>query len=132
MHWPQAFVYRSELPDIFQILIQLGTFPDDDPDPLGPDGHHEVVEHPNVNETWAEMEKLLETGKVRAIGVSNFSVKTLGYDLPVCMKLALISQSPDLPSFLKPQRWFRPSIRLSTWDGDILYLRLPLLTSSIF
>ena len=29
-----------------------------------------------VNETWSKMEDLLETGKVRAIGVSNFSVKT--------------------------------------------------------
>jgi glycerol 2-dehydrogenase (NADP+) len=30
----------------------------------------------NFNMAWAEMEKLLATGKVRAIGVSNFSVKT--------------------------------------------------------
>ena len=28
------------------------------------------------NETWAKMEGLLETGKVRSIGVSNFSIKT--------------------------------------------------------
>ena len=28
------------------------------------------------NETWAKMEELLETGKVRAIGVCNFSIKT--------------------------------------------------------
>jgi len=29
----------------------------------------------NFNDSWAEMEKLLDTGKVRAIGVSNFSVQ---------------------------------------------------------
>ena len=36
-----------------------------------------VVDSPTFNETYAEMEKLLSTGKVKAIGVSNFSVKTL-------------------------------------------------------
>ena len=30
----------------------------------------------NFNDAWAEMDKLLDTGKVRAIGVSNFSIKT--------------------------------------------------------
>ncbi|KIJ46249.1 hypothetical protein M422DRAFT_29381 [Sphaerobolus stellatus SS14] len=60
MHWPQAFVFRN-----------------DDPNPLREDGNYDVVDHPDVNETWADMEKLLETGKVKAIGISNFSVKTL-------------------------------------------------------
>jgi glycerol 2-dehydrogenase (NADP+) len=30
----------------------------------------------NFNDAWADIEKILETGKVRAIGVSNFSIKT--------------------------------------------------------
>jgi len=34
-------------------------------------------EHPNFVDVWAEIEKLLDTGKVRAIGVSNFSVTNL-------------------------------------------------------
>jgi glycerol 2-dehydrogenase (NADP+) len=34
-----------------------------------------ILEHPTFNETWAEMEKIYASGKAKAIGVSNFSVK---------------------------------------------------------
>jgi glycerol 2-dehydrogenase (NADP+) len=30
----------------------------------------------DFNDTWKEMEKALASGKVRSIGVSNFSIKT--------------------------------------------------------
>ena len=65
MHWPQAF------PNI-----------DENPDPRAPsedgvdgEGPYITVDRPTFNETWADMEKMLEAGKVKAIGVSNFSVK---------------------------------------------------------
>jgi diketogulonate reductase-like aldo/keto reductase len=55
MHWPQAVKYGAENPDGSLVLTDKVTF----------------------NDSWAEMEKLLDTGKVRTIGVSNFSIKTL-------------------------------------------------------
>ncbi|KAH9847884.1 Aldo/keto reductase [Lenzites betulinus] len=51
MHWPMAF--------------------DDEGKTLQPD------ETPTIVETWLQMEKLLSSGKAKAIGVSNFSIKTL-------------------------------------------------------
>ena len=59
VHWPQAFPAKPT-----------------EEESRRPDGTWETVEHPNINETWAQMEALLGTGKVRAIGVSNLSVKT--------------------------------------------------------
>ncbi|KAH8118773.1 Aldo/keto reductase [Phellopilus nigrolimitatus] len=56
MHWPQAANEKGE--------------------PLQPE------EGPSFIETWLSMEKLLETGKVKSIGVSNFSIKTLDVLLP--------------------------------------------------
>ncbi|EIN03934.1 Aldo/keto reductase [Punctularia strigosozonata HHB-11173 SS5] len=50
MHWPQATTEKG---------------------PIRPD------ESPTIIDTWRNMEKLLETGKVKTIGVSNFSIKTL-------------------------------------------------------
>ena len=43
--------------------------------PRDSDGNVLVLDHPNFNDTWAMMEMALATGKVKAIGVSNFSVK---------------------------------------------------------
>ncbi|VDC01498.1 unnamed protein product [Peniophora sp. CBMAI 1063] len=34
-------------------------------------------EYPTINDTWADMEKVYREGKARAVGASNFSVKTL-------------------------------------------------------
>ncbi|KAB8337217.1 hypothetical protein FH972_021519 [Carpinus fangiana] len=56
----------------------------------------------SFNEVWAEMEALLETGKVRAIGVSNFSVKTFEALLATATVVPAVNQveghpyNPDL------------------------------------
>jgi diketogulonate reductase-like aldo/keto reductase len=61
MHFPQSVAFN---PDGNELL-------------KNPDGTIKLNDSVTFNESWAEMEKLLETGKVRAIGVSNFSVKNL-------------------------------------------------------
>ncbi|THH19806.1 hypothetical protein EW146_g1432 [Bondarzewia mesenterica] len=61
MHWPQPAEFHS----------------DEDYLPLTEAGDLEVDDSITFNEVWAAMEKLVPTGKVKAIGVSNFSIKTL-------------------------------------------------------
>jgi len=41
------------------------------------EGNWLIDDDVKFNEVWAEMEKVYATGRVRAIGVSNFSIKTL-------------------------------------------------------
>ncbi|KAH9821372.1 Aldo/keto reductase [Teratosphaeria destructans] len=45
--------------------------------PKLPNGERDIVRDWNHVETWKSMEKLMKTGKVKAIGVSNYSVKYL-------------------------------------------------------
>jgi len=51
---------------------------DDHPTPLNADGSLLLDEMCDFNDTWKEMENVLASGKVRSIGVSNFSIKTSG------------------------------------------------------
>ncbi|KAK0438468.1 reductase AKOR2 [Armillaria borealis] len=44
--------------------------------PLGPDGSEITVDSPTFNESYAEIEKIYASGRAKAIGVSNFSIKT--------------------------------------------------------
>ncbi|KAK7039187.1 hypothetical protein VNI00_010092 [Paramarasmius palmivorus] len=58
LHWPQQLAYEE------------GTL-----FLTNPDGTLKTVDYPTFVEVWADMERVFEQGKVRAIGVSNFSIK---------------------------------------------------------
>ena len=76
MHWPQAYTE------------------DNKPVPYG--------ESPTYVETWRDMERLLGTGRVRSIGVSNFSIKSLETLLKETTVVPATNQvecHPCLPSF---------------------------------
>ncbi|KAK7473035.1 hypothetical protein VKT23_001139 [Stygiomarasmius scandens] len=76
IHWPQA-ASRSDMGNA-----------------LPPD------QSPTFVECWKDMEKLLDTGKVNSIGVSNFSIKTLETLLPHCSVVPATNQvecHPCLP-----------------------------------
>ncbi|KZW03674.1 putative GCY1-galactose-induced protein of aldo/keto reductase family [Exidia glandulosa HHB12029] len=57
-------------------------------------------EYPTVVDTWKQMEKLLETGKCKAIGVSNFDIKKIQSLLDECTVVPAANQielHPCLP-----------------------------------
>jgi len=70
--------------DYFDLYLihfpQAVRYPEGYGRPKNPDDPNaiEAIKSPTIQETWADMEKVLASGKVRAIGVSNFSEKTLG------------------------------------------------------
>ncbi|KDQ49553.1 hypothetical protein JAAARDRAFT_42791 [Jaapia argillacea MUCL 33604] len=93
MHWPQTLT--------------------EDGKALQPD------EHPNFIDTWKEMEKLLPTGRVRAIGVSNFSPKNLDILLPAITIVPAVNQvemHPMLPQIELFEYCKRKSILLTAYS----------------
>ena len=76
MHWPQAYTEDNK-------MIPYG-------------------ESPTYVEAWRDMEKLLGTGKVRSIGVSNFSVALLEVllkETTIVPATNQVEMHPCLPSF---------------------------------
>jgi glycerol 2-dehydrogenase (NADP+) len=77
MHW-SVCTYSSKTISLYYddrpvALNPAGTPPNF---PLRPDGTRDLHDYP-FTKTWASMEKLLEGGKVRAIGVANFDIRNL-------------------------------------------------------
>ncbi len=68
--------------------------------PKLPDGSRDLVKDWSHTQTWKEMEKLLATGKVKAIGVANYSVRYLKELLEVATIVPAVDQiesHPNLP-----------------------------------
>lgn len=70
--------------------------------PKRPDGSRDIDQDWDFCKTWALMEKLLETGKAKAIGVSNFSTANLDKLLenakvvPACNQMEIHVLNPEL------------------------------------
>ncbi|CZR65726.1 probable aldehyde reductase [Phialocephala subalpina] len=66
--------------------------------PKHPDGSRDLVPEWKHTETWKLMEKLLATGKVKAIGVANYSVRYLEQLLPTATIIPAVNQIENHPS----------------------------------
>ncbi len=53
--------------------------------------------------TWKAMEELVEQGKIRAIGLSNFDIHHLDYFLPECKIIPAVNQVELHPEYLRPE-----------------------------
>ncbi|KAJ3483257.1 hypothetical protein NLI96_g6444 [Meripilus lineatus] len=61
-------------------------------EPRNADGDIIVLDTPTFNDTWAEMEQVLASGKAKAIGVSNFSIKTIEQLLTTAKVVPAVNQ----------------------------------------
>lgn len=65
--------------------------------PKHPDGSRDLDTEWKHWDTWKEMEKLPKTGKAKAIGVSNYSVRYLEQLLPHCSVVPAANQIENHP-----------------------------------
>jgi len=66
--------------------------------PKLPDGSRDLDKTWSHIQTWLEMEKLMKTGKVKAIGVANYSVQYLKELLPKATIVPAVNQVENHPS----------------------------------
>jgi L-glyceraldehyde reductase len=85
IHWPVSFESGD------------GYFPKDQKT-----GVVHTVDVP-IEDTWRAMEKLVETGKVRSIGVSNFNIENLEKVLKIAKIKPAVNQIEAHPYLLQPE-----------------------------
>lgn len=81
VHWPVPMNPKGNHPNI----------------PKHPDGSRDLDTSWSHTQTWLEMEKVLKTGKTKAIGVANYSVKFLEELLPVATVVPAANQIENHP-----------------------------------
>ncbi|KAK7682824.1 hypothetical protein QCA50_014208 [Cerrena zonata] len=86
VHWPFAVKYEEG-----------------NPAPMNPVGDLVLEESVTFNDVWAEVEKVLASGKARAIGVSNFSIKTLDQLLTTAKVVPAVNQVELHPYLSQPE-----------------------------
>lgn len=72
-----------------KLTVSIGN---DDKFPKLPDGSRDMIRSHNHVDTWKQMEAVLETGKTKAIGVSNVSRTTPSTIRRDHAKLAIVQQ----------------------------------------
>ncbi|TFY83757.1 hypothetical protein EWM64_g259 [Hericium alpestre] len=79
--------------DLWLMHFPIGmVYDNDDRDPKDAEGNYRLDDGVRFQDVWAEMEKVLASGKVSAIGVSNFSVKTLTALLETAKVVSVLNQ----------------------------------------
>ncbi|KAF7974020.1 hypothetical protein HWV62_13533 [Athelia sp. TMB] len=79
--------------DLYLIHWPVRLIPDGDKFiPLREDGTRNVDTNWNMSDTWKSMEAMVKKGKVKAIGVSNFSEKVLEEILPTAEIIPAVNQ----------------------------------------
>ncbi|TFK50679.1 Aldo/keto reductase [Heliocybe sulcata] len=86
VHWPQRYVYDNG-----------------DPDPKDENGNYRTTESPTIPEVWAQMQEVYAAGKAKAIGVSNYSIKTLEVLLPTAKVVPAMNQVELHPYLAQPE-----------------------------
>ncbi|KAK1768949.1 NADP-dependent oxidoreductase domain-containing protein [Phialemonium atrogriseum] len=86
--------------DLFLVHWPLLMNPEgnDDRFPKLPDGQRDIIHDYNHVDTWKQMEKLLATGKTKAIGVCNYSKRYLEQLLPHCTVIPAVNQIENHPA----------------------------------
>ena len=103
MHWPIAMNPEGIFPTSRINRVEGGKYTDsrpgnDDKFPKLPDGSRDLIRSWSHVETWLGMEKLLQTGKVKAIGVCNYSLRYLEELLPKVNIMPAVNQIENHPS----------------------------------
>ena len=98
MHWPCPMNPKGTSADRSLPAPAYCAIGNDPKLPKLPDGSRDLDKTWSHVQTWLEMEKLLKTGKVRAIGVANYSVRYLEELLPKATIIPAVNQIENHPS----------------------------------